>query len=220
MKLSAKLQAIKLRQEGCGYPEIAKSIRVSKSTLSRWLKDIELTSQQKKRLQNNSTAALYISSKSQQRKRESKTKEIINDGKREFALLLKNPLFLSGLLLYWAEGDKNQQERVKFTNSDERMMILIMRWFREICIVPENKFRVALHVHDLHVRQGIVNYWSRLTKVPAEQFYKPYIKKTSLKQRKNVLYNGTCAIVIHDKNFFRKIEGWKLGLLEHFNIRP
>ena len=220
MKLNEKIKAIELRQKGYSYPKIAMSIGVSKSTLSRWLQDVILTSQQKENLQNNSTSALYAYAKIQQRKRHERTKEIITHGKKEFVVLLKDPLFLSGLLLYWAEGDKNQQERVKFTNSDEKMILLMMRWFREICGVPENKFRVALHIHNLHIRHNIIDYWSKLTKISEMQFHKPYVKETSLGQRKNILYNGTCAIVVNNKNLFRKIEGWKLGLLEHFNIRP
>lgn len=220
MKLNEKFKAIELRREGYSYPKIAMSIGVSKSTLSRWLQNIVLTSQQKENLRNNSISALYAHAKIQQRKRSERTKEIMNYGKKEFVALLKNPLFISGLLLYWAEGDKNQQERVKFTNSDQRMILLMMRWFREICNVPENKFRVALHIHNFHIRHNVVGYWSKITKIPKTQFHKPYVKETSLGQRKNILYNGTCAIVVNNKDFFRKIEGWKLGMLEYFNIRP
>lgn len=219
MKLNEKFKAIELRQRGYSYPKIAALIKVSKSTLSRWLQEIELTSHQKEKLENNSKRALYSYSRYRREKRFKETKEIINDAKKKFPSLLKNLLFISGLLLYWAEGDKNRQERVKFTNSDERMIALMMRWFREICSVPENKFRIALHIHNLHIRHNVIDYWSKLTKISDKQFHKPYIKKTTLKQRRNILYNGTCAIVINNKSLFRKIEGWKLGMLEYFNIR-
>ena len=95
-----------------------------------------------------------------------------------------------------------------------------MRWFREICKVPEYKFRIALHIHNLHSRNDMIDYWSNITKIPKNQFNKLYIKKTSLKQRINILYNGTCAVVINNKYLFRKIKGWKLGLQNYFNIRP
>ena len=73
-------------------------------------------------------------------------------------------------------------------------------------------------MHTLHIRKDIINYWSEVTKVAPTQFYRPYIKPTSLGQRRNILYNGTCSIIIHDKNLFRRILGWKLGLQKHFNI--
>jgi len=219
MKLNEKFKAIELRRRGYSYPKIASFIKVSKSTLSRWLQEIELTFYQKEKLKNNSTRALYAYVRDRRKKRFEETKKIVNDARKKFPLLLKNPLFLSGLSLYWAEGDKNKQERVKFTNSDAKMIILVMRWFREISKVPEYKFRVALHIHSLHSRNDMINYWSNITKIPGDQFHKLYIKKTSLKQRRNILYNGTCAIVVNDRKLFRQIEGWKLGLLEYFNIR-
>ena len=122
--------------------------------------------------------------------------------------------------MYWAEGDKNWREKVKFTNSDETMIILIMRWFREICNVPEEKFRISLHIHDLHFNFNVKNYWAKITKVPKGQFHKTYVKKSALRQRRNVLYNGTCAITVNNKDLFRRIMGWKLGLLDYFNITP
>lgn len=68
----------------------------------------------------------------------------------------------------------------------------------------------------LHSRKDILVYWSKITGISAKQFYKPYIKPTSLGQRKNVLYNGTCSIIVNDKSLFRKIKGWKLGLQNTF----
>jgi len=179
-----------------------------------------LTHSQKERLRTNSARALYSYVRDRRKKRLKETAEIIDSAKKEFPFLLKNSLFILGLSLYWAEGDKNKQERVKFTNSDVKMIILIMRWFREICKVPEYKFRIALHIHNLHSRNDMIDYWSNITKIPKNQFNKLYIKKTSLKQRINILYNGTCAVVINNKYLFRKIKGWKLGLQNYFNIRP
>jgi len=122
-------------------------------------------------------------------------------------------------MLYWAEGDKSdEQERVKFSNSDPVMIIFIMEWFRKICKVPENKFRICLHVHELHCRKDMQEYWSKITGIPFSQFYKTQIKPTSLKHRKNKLYNGTCAVTIYNKDLFRRIKGWKSGFLEKMNI--
>ena len=220
MKLVEKFKAIKLRKAGFGYAQIFKKVKVSKSTLSYWLRDIELTSKQTEKLLMGRQKSQYAAAKSKRNQRIKTTQEIVMAGKAEFGTLVKNPLFLSGLLLYWAEGDKHRAEKVKFTNSDETMIILMMKWFREICNVPEDKFRVSLHVHDLHRNFNAKSYWSRLTGVSKKQFHKIYVKKSTLRQRRNVLYNGTCAVVVHNKELFRKIEGWKQGLVEYFNIRP
>lgn len=122
-------------------------------------------------------------------------------------------------MLYWAEGNKTEQhEIVKFSNSDPSMTKFIMSWFREICKVPENKFRICLYIHELHCRKDIQEYWSKITGIPLSQFYKMQIKATSLKHRKNKLYNGTCAVTVYNKDLFRRIKGWRLGFLEKMNI--
>ncbi len=202
------------------YDEILKNVKVSKSTLSFWLRDIALNDEANKKLLKGRELSRYFAAESHKRKRELDTATAIERGTQEFQSLLKNPLFLTGLCLYWAEGDKHKQEKVKFTNSDEKMVLLMMKWFREICGVPEEKFRIALHIHNLHVSKNIKRYWSEITGIPEKQFQKIYIKQTTLRHRRNILYNGTCAIVVNNKALFRRICGWKLGLLAYFNISP
>lgn len=218
MKYKERLLALKLRKSGLSYKEILKKISVSKSTLSIWLREIELTSEQKKRLLEKMDKVRYEVAKRKVVDRKKKTEEIIMRAKREVSFFRKDLLFFVGLSLYWAEGAKNPVEAVKFANSDEKMIFLMMKWLRKICKVPEKKFKIHIHMHNLHSRKDIIEYWSKITKVPLSQFYRPYIKLTSLGQRKNILYNGTCSIIVHDKNLFRKIMGWKLGLQSYFHI--
>ncbi len=218
MKLRAKNRATALRKKGLSYKEILREVKISKSTLSVWLRDIELTQEQIKRLTNKMDRVRYVVAKRKVAARVERTKKIVDAARIEARLLIKNPLFISGTSLYWAEGAKNSTESVKFANSDEKMILLAMRWLREVCEVPEKKFRIHIHIHDLHSRHKVNNYWSKITGIPLGQFYKPYIKPSSLGHRKNILYNGTCSITVGDKALFRRIMGWKMGLQEYFNI--
>lgn len=220
MKLDEKFAAIKLRKGGLSYPTILKTVNVSRSTLSLWLRDIELTPQQQKKLLIGREISRYAAAKKKKELRVLKTKEIIKSSKEDVPNLVGSSLFTTGLALYWAEGTKNSSESVRFANSDENMIKIIMRWFREVCSVPEKKFRIQIHMHELHCRSDLEKFWSKITGIPHNQFYKTYIKKTSLGQRRNILYNGTCSITVSNKNLFRKITGWKLGLQSHFNISP
>lgn len=47
-KLEEKFRALELRRKGLSYGAIRQQIYVSKSTLSIWCRDIELTKEQKK----------------------------------------------------------------------------------------------------------------------------------------------------------------------------
>ena len=101
MKLKEKIEAIRLRKLGKSYSEIRKKARVSKGTLSLWLRNIELTPGQEKRLyvelrQKNA----YRMAKLNQRKRIDKTKKILKEAKKEVSSYFTNPLFLAGLMLY------------------------------------------------------------------------------------------------------------------------
>jgi hypothetical protein len=219
MKLKEKLKAVALRKSGKSYNDILKQVSVSKSTLSLWLREIELTSQQRDRLLTGIKKSQYASAQAKKQRRLNLIEQIVRESKKEAYLFIENSLFLSGLMLYWAEGDKSEKrEGVKFSNSDPEMIKLIMRWFRENCKVPEEKFRIGLHIHTLHCRRDIEEYWSKITGIPLSQFYKTQVKKTSLGQRKNKLYNGTCSVAIGNKNLFRKIKGWKLGFLDKINV--
>lgn len=220
MKLNEKNLAVKMRRRGASYGDIRAKISVSKGTLSTWLKDIELSPTQIKTLLKGREVSRYAAGEKRKTERKIKTKKLVELAKKEFVEMIKSPLFLIGLSLYWAEGDKHKQERVKFTNSDAVLIAIMMRWFREICHVPENKFRIALHIHNIHVTKDVKTYWSALTGIPINQFQKVYIKPSSLKYRRNILYNGTCAIVVHNKDLFRRITGWKEALAERFATLP
>lgn len=218
MKFQEKIIAVQLRKKGWNFQKIFTKVKVSKSTLSLWLRDIELTPQQKEKLLKGREKSRYAGAKARQRQRIEKTEKIVNAAKKEAKILFKNSLFSSGLMLYWAEGAKSN-EIIKFSNSDPIMIKFMMKWFRYVCKVPEEKIKIAIHMHELHCRKNIEQYWSKITGIPLKQFQKTYIKPTSLKHRRNVLYNGTCNIVISNRDLFRKIQGWKLGFLEKFNIK-
>lgn len=221
MKIKEKIKAVSLRKLGKSYSEINEKVKVSKGTLSLWLRNIRLTQKQERKLYVTLRRRnAYKGAKIQQERRKIRTKQIVREAKREVKYLFKEPLFLSGLMLYWAEGDKSEErEVVKFSNSDPIMIRFMMKWFRNVCKVPEKKFRIALHIHKLHCRKDIEKYWSKLTNVPLIQFHKTQIKPTSLKHRKNRLYDGTCTIRINSKDLFRRIKGWKLEVLNRFKIQ-
>jgi hypothetical protein len=218
MKLKEKIEAIRLRKLGKSFSEIRGKVKVSKGTLSTWLKDIKLTPKQEEIIYATwRQRHAHRLAKANQEKKENNIKKIVAEAKKEAVLLFDNPLFSAGLMLYWAEGDKSDlREAIKFSNSDPAMIRFMTKWFREICGVSEEKFRIALHIHSLHCRQDIEDYWSRLTGIPKSQFHKTQIKPTSLGQRKNPLYDGTCAISIHNKDLFRRIKGWKLAFIEKY----
>ena len=115
-------------------------------------------------------------------------------------------------MLYWAEGSKEEREIVDISNSDPRLIQLALRWLRVVCEVPDEKIRIQMHIHtDLDLEECI-QFWSRVTGLPRNQFQKTQIKLSSLGHRKKRLYFGTIKIRVCDKQLYRRIQGWIQGL--------
>lgn len=201
--------ACKLRGEGLSYKEIRKKVPVSKSTISRWCNEIELTLEQKLRLGKKYDTSLK-GAKAVQGKRRLEVNNIISKAREEVGSLKPEELKLMGAVLYWAEGNKSHFAGI--TNSDPGIIKVMMRWFREICKVPESKFKAQLHIHSGQDENMMKRFWSSETGIPLSQFCKSFVKKEGTGHRKNTLYNGTLKINIYDKDLLYKILGWIEGV--------
>ena len=109
-----KYKAIKLRQQGSSLREVEKLLKIPKSTLSGWFKNIELTSEQKQRLKNNLLDNLSKARKNaviwhnQQKEMRLKTAE--NEAKNVLSIIDmgdKSILELTLAILYLGEGAKS-----------------------------------------------------------------------------------------------------------------
>ena len=200
-----------LRKCGLSYKEIRQKISfcISKSTISNWCKDIELTNKQKDRLdklfKQGSYRGRLLGPKIIQVKRAKEIEEIKERAKSEILPLNRNEFKLAGLMLYWAEGAKSRY--VDITNSDPFLISFMTEWLRVICRVPKEKFRASLHLHSGQNEEQIKRYWSKLTNIPICQFGKSYIKREGSGHRKNRIYKGTIKIRVCDSNLLYRILG-------------
>jgi len=207
-----------LRRRGLSYREVLLQVpfKLSRSTISAWCKNIALTPEQLDRIdqlfRNGSYRGRLLGPKTTQRRRTAEVEAIKAAARAEVAQLRKNELWLAGLMLYWAEGSKTKD--IGFSNSDPRMIRLIMKWFRQVCRVPEEKFMVYLHLHSGQDEQAMKVFWSGATGLLLSQFGKSYVKQEGTGHRKNRLYHGTVAIKICNRNLFHTLLGWIEGFSE------
>ena len=218
-----KEKAVQLRKKGFSYGEISKKLKIPKSTLSYWLRNIELSKSSKDILKKKgiekSTTALIKRNKEQTKKAQEKAELIQNKSILEINKIGKKELFILGVALYWGEGYKkgangSKWKCVDFTNSDSEMIIVMMRFFREICNVPDSKFKVQLHTYKNKDEEKIIKFWSNLTKIPKSQFMKSSfaISSASKQKRGSMLKYGTVHIRIYDVVLFHRLIGWITGL--------
>jgi transcriptional regulator with XRE-family HTH domain len=219
-----KAKALQLRQQGKSYNQISTILKVPKSTLSSWLKDVQIPKLIKDRMlsrgRKKSVEALIKRNKQQTVEAKFRANKIRKSAAKEVKKLKENDLFLVGISLYWGEGYKRGAEIdrswkcVDFTNSDPAMVEVAMRFFREICGVPKDKFRVQLMLHENISAQKAIKFWSQLTKIDENQFMKPtfVVSSASKKRRGNTLEHGTVHIRVYDVRLFHRIIGWIDGL--------
>lgn len=207
-----------LRHNGLSYKEIRQKISfsISKSTISTWCKDIELTEKQKERLdklfKDGSYKGRLLGSKTTQVRRAEEIRKIKEKARLEITSLTNDEFKLAGLMLYWAEGNKKRS--VGVTNSDPELIRFMMKWFRDICNVSDERFKIYLNIHSGQDDYQIKKFWSDVINLPVSQFGKSYVKREGTGHRKNILYNGTIKIQVCNKNLLYKILGWIEGVIK------
>lgn len=213
-KIEDKLIAQDLRKRGCSYKEILDRVKVSKDTISRWCRDIKLTKNQEERLINNKKIGQkkgsIIAAKKKRLQRIQNIKNIYISAKKQIGILDKRDRFIAGLSLYAGEGNKTDGQ-VGFANSDPNLIKFMMGWFKEFCVIPMDKYRGALWIHEGLDDFRAKKYWAKITGIPIQQFYKTYIAKNKVnsnKIRKNIHQYGVFAIRFSNCIIQRKIIGW------------
>lgn len=118
-------------------------------------------------------------------------------------------LWLIGVALYWGEGGKTVRGGVRLSNSDPAVIRLMMKFFRDVCRVPEEKFRGHIHTFSHLNSRKAEMYWSKISGIPRGRFYKTYTKPSiASKNKKDNLPYGTFQVYVHDTVLFFKIVGW------------
>lgn len=224
MKKEAREKVIELRRTGLSYSDIRKQVKVSKSSLSLWLKSVGLSKPQKQKLTKRRIDALKKGWTAWRNVRIERTNAIKEKAKEETKSKKINPreLFLMGLMLYWAEGSKqksyNVSEGVIFGNSDGGMVSFFMTWLRTALKISEDRIQVDVYLHENHSHRAneVKSYWKLISGISEAQFGKIYFKRNVLStRRKNVgeKYYGLARVkVLRSTDLNRQIAGWIEGL--------
>jgi hypothetical protein len=214
--------AYKLRRQGKSYKQIKKELGIASSTLSNWFAQLEWSQAIKTDLTRR---AAYIATKRlrksiQERKViwERNREEARQAARRAFATLIKNPLFIAGIMLYWGEGDnKIENGLVRLSNTNQHMIRVYTRFLLEICAVPPEKLRVGMILYPDLKEAACRNVWSEATGLPKEQFHKTqYIQGRHPSKR---LSHGICMISTSNRLLKEKIVVW-IDLLQKMYPSP
>jgi hypothetical protein len=222
MKLIEKEQARFLRKKGYSINQIVKETGFTKASVSVWIRDIILTPKQKQELSERGRSMESIEKRRNSRlSNENKRRQIIIDlAKKDYTHISKYQLKLIGIILYLGEGGKTKRGMARIANSDPLVIKIMMRFFREICKVPENKFRGHIHTFSHANIIKTEKYWSNISEIPRNKFFKTYIKQSSASlNKRDTLPFGTFDICICDTKLFLTIMGW-IEKIKELTVNP
>ncbi len=143
---------IDLRKRGHSIPEMHRLLRVSKSTLSRYIKGVEILPEYKERWLERRNASKIISEKTWEVAREQALLLVERISERELKLL--------GATLYWAEGAKRQ---FNFINSDPQMIKLFLLVLLNAFKVRKSNIKISIRLFEDISSEEALNFWSEIT---------------------------------------------------------
>ena len=152
MRVKERLEARRLRkEEGCSLKEICIALKVSKGSVSEWVKDIELSEEQKERLKQKYKDSLIqyhkIGNNYVKNKFLEKRIKYQEEG-RDLLIYLKNDtMFIAGIMLFWAEGSKDRG-RVIITNSNVNMLSFFVKFLKKYFGVTDDVIQFSFQYYS------------------------------------------------------------------------
>src|SRR5688572_12644217 len=138
-----KALAISLRKQGKSYREINMELGIAKSTLSGWLRDIQLTKEQRTRLtaqwQEGTSRArglAQIAHRMMKQKRVNKVEQEVKQYVHSIHIS-RDILEILFVGLYLGDGFKSNG-RVGLGNADPSIVLLFVTLLRKLYLVPES----------------------------------------------------------------------------------
>ncbi len=209
-KFREKQLAFELRKEGKSYSQIRKTLKVSKSTLSYWLRKHPLPEQQIRLLRDWNETRIEHFRQTMLKKKNKRLEQIYQKQKKKIFPLTKRDLFIAGLFLYWGEGSKTRTAELQIANTDPAALNFFIYWVTKFLEQEKTKLKVHLHLYSDMDTEKELEFWSHTLNIPKTQFLKPYIKKSLLKTINRGTYgHGTCTVKIGNA---RVSEGVLMGL--------
>jgi transposase-like protein len=211
MKPDKREEARRLRrEEGLAITEICKILGVAKSSVSLWVRDIELSDEQKAelhrkhyayraQLKGSHTNAIKARALREQYQQEGRAKA------RE-----QDPLHIAGCMLYWGEGAKSRNS-LKLANSDPDLLCFYLSFLRQTLGIEDHQvaIRIICYTNNGLTQLDIENYWLGIFNLPVTCLTKTVVNQQprSSQQKGRKLLYGTCEIAVHSTRLVQHVLG-------------
>jgi hypothetical protein len=205
-KVAAQNEARSLRAKGLTMNEIADKVGVSKSSVSLWTRHVPFQpSLLRPRGRRRRPNVL-------QRRKQAEIDRLLREGADRIGRLGRQEFLVAGAALYAGEGSKNET-RVKFTNSDPKLIAFFCAWLREFFVVDETRLRIRLYLHQGLDLEAATSFWASVTGIPARHVGKPYRAVPDPSIRKAKHEYGCISVVYSCAETHRGVMGLVHALL-------
>lgn len=141
-------KALELRREGNSFADIAKHLRVSRTAVHNWVKNIRLTEAEKQLLKKNIVAkkgrARLQATITLRTRKVYKEKVAYEKAEKEFEKLSKDPMFMLGMGLWGIEKAKKNKTSLTFTTASTETMGFMKKWIQEYLQIPQKSLKIRV----------------------------------------------------------------------------
>lgn len=190
---------------------IAARLGVAKSSVSRWVRDIELTAEQHAALLKMNP--IYNNQLRGQEGRSRSARAVRIEAQRHGRELARraDPLHVQGCMLYWAEGSKRRNQAA-LVNSDPEVLKLYLRFLERCYSIPAEKVALTVNCYVTNglSAQQIVRWWLCELGLPEACARTPLVNRpssASRSRRGHVLPYGTVRLTVYSTFLVQSIFG-------------
>jgi transcriptional regulator with XRE-family HTH domain len=211
VKPAERQRARRLRRErGLPIKTIARLVGVSPSSVSRWVRDVELTAVQEAALRDANPIYNRQRSGTAQSSANARARRLEAQQQGMAVAWQGDPLHQMACMLYWAEGSRNRNQLV-FTNSDPEMVDLFVHFLRRCYGITHERIALTVNVHlgnGLAVEE-IEGWWLRRLGLPAGRLRQSIVNRPSRasQRKRRTLPYGTARIAVSSTALVQSILG-------------
>lgn len=208
---SDKSLAYQLRLEGKSYKEISRKLFIPLSTLSYWFSSDSVSNQIKLDLNKSKiyTDRIHLKKLSilKRQNHQNEIEKVQDEAIILLPVLMENPLFVTGLMLYWGEGDKVLKNGlVRLSNTDPELIKTFLKFLLELMEIDIKRIRVQVILYPDLNPVTTVGYWSSFLGLPLTHFHKSALIQGKTKNRHSEY--GICVLGVSDTKLKLRILTW------------
>jgi len=195
-----KADAIQLRKRGASLRKVETRLKIPRSTLSYWFKNIKLSARQKEKLYNDWKNALIKARKKavlwhneQKEKRLSEARKQALEILEKIDIDNKNILELALAVLYLGEGSKKNVETA-LGSSDPLILKFFIKALRNIYNFNLEKIRCELYLRADQNPETVKRFWSKTLELSKSCFKSVSVDNRTIGSKTYPNYKGVCNI--------------------------